>query len=146
MAVDERWVVFVRVADRSGTLTALSECFSTRGVSFEAFSTLDVHGGEGHMAITFRASRRLAEVLVRTLGRFTAVRGVRLERAGDPRVRATAAVEGVEVTSADGVVTLSVWSGVTLLAGSLDAVERAVDTARGAGATAVSLTVLPPLG
>jgi len=98
------------------------------------------------MAITFRASRRLAEVLVRTLGRFTAVRGVRLERAGDPRVRATAAVEGVEVTSADGVVTLSVWSGVTLLAGSLDAVERAVDTARGAGATAVSLTVLPPLG
>ena len=97
MAVDERWVVFVRAADRSGTLTALSECFSTRGVSFEAFSTLDVHGGEGHMAITFRASRRLAEVLVRTLGRFTAVRGVRLERAGDPRVRATAAVEGVEV-------------------------------------------------
>ena len=35
---DPRWVAFVTGADRAGTLTALTNVFSTRGVNFESLS------------------------------------------------------------------------------------------------------------
>lgn len=154
-SVDMRWIVFLTVDDRSGTVTALAECFSTRGVSFEAFNTLDVHDGGGAMAVVFRGSERIARVLARTLERLAVVRTVTLERTDDPRVRAIGSVTLPEGSSAQAVLAdagaevavevAAPWAGdAVLLAGSLPHVEAALVAARAAGATGVAVTVLPP--
>lgn len=142
----ERWVVFVRVDDQSGTLTALAQRFSSRGITFESFSTLTVSGGVGVMSIIFRGSERLARVLVRTLERLTVVRAVTLERTEDPRVRAIAMIDaapGGEPSLPPGVI--SHRSGEsTVLSGPLDAVEQALEHARSDGQAVAALTVIPP--
>lgn len=138
-----RWLVFVRVEDRSGALTALAGVFSERGVSFESLNTLEVNGGSGLMSISFVSSENLARVLVRTLARLAVVRRLRLERADDPGVRAVAVVDETPDIAIDAPV-VQVWSQATLVAGSLREVEEAVERARAAGAPRVSLMVLPP--
>jgi hypothetical protein len=149
--ITRRWFAFVRVIDRSGTSTAITGVFSERGVSFGSLSTLDVHDGLGTMSVEFRASERLAHVLVRTVERLAVVKAVTLVHAEDPCVRALGVVAtgGREaLTAAQPHVT--VWtegSGTTLttvLSGPLVEVERAVEALRDAGATSVAITVLPP--
>lgn len=149
-AIDLRWVAFVDVDDRSGALTATTECFSTRGVSFDAVNTLDVHAGSGSLVFVFRGSERIARNLARTLGRLTSVRRVRLAAADDPSVRGLAQVHlpaGVEPTAivSGGLDTVTrAGDGAWLFSGSLAAVEGALGAARGLGATGVACTVLPP--
>ena len=149
--ITRRWFAFVRVIDRSGTSTAITGVFSERGVSFGSLSTLDVHDGLGTMSVEFRASERLAHVLVRTVERLAVVKTVTLVHAEDPCVRAL----GVVATGGRESVTVAqphvtVWtegSGTTLttvLSGPLVEVERAVEALRDAGATSVAITVLPP--
>lgn len=128
-SIHDRWIVFVTARDRSGTLTALAEMFSSRGVSFEAFNTLTVADGHGSMSIIFRGSARLARVLARTLERLDATRTVELRSAADPALRAVAVVTG---------------AAETILAGSLPEVESELETLRAAGVVLESLTVLPP--
>lgn len=138
-----RWLVFVRVEDRSGALTALAGVFSERGVSFESLNTLEVNAGSGLMSIAFVSSEGLARVLVRTLSRLAVVRRLRLERADDPFVRAVAVVDAAADVPLDAAV-VEAWGSAVLVAGSLAEVERAVAQARRAGAPRVSLMVLPP--
>lgn len=143
--IHERWIAFVTAEDRSGTLTALAEMFSSRGVSFTSFSTLSVADGSGMMSIIFPASERLARVLARTLDRLAVTRTVALVRAADPGVRAVAVVAGAEVHP-DPACTVTPWGadGTVLLAGTLAEVEGVVARMRSAGGVVESLTVLPP--
>ncbi|MBA8816757.1 acetolactate synthase small subunit [Microbacterium halimionae] len=124
--INDRWVAFVTVADRSGTVTGLANMFSTRGVSFESFHTLSVRDGVGRMSITFRGSERLARVLIRTLERLDVVRSVQLENTSDERVRAIAVL------------------GSSVIIGPFADVEAQLDEALAEGETLVAFTVLPP--
>lgn len=150
-SVHERWIVFVSAHDRSGTLTALAETFSSRGVSFTSFTTLTVADGAGAMSISFRASERLARVLARTLERLAMTRTVSLHRASEPAVRAVAVVAGgADAARARGVVGASVaiddagWAdgGAVILSGSFVDVEAALECLPVGAVQAI--TVLPP--
>jgi hypothetical protein len=147
-SIAERWIVFVTAEDRSGTLTALAEMFSSRGVSFTSFNTLTVAGGAGTMSIIFRGTPRLARVLARTLERLAVTRTVTLVRASDPGVRGLAVVADAgslpasEHTASRCTVTPWGDAGTVLIAGALADVEDAVE--RMSGATLEAFAVLPP--
>ncbi|MEV7692427.1 hypothetical protein AB0N73_03750 [Microbacterium sp. NPDC089189] len=146
--VHERWIVFVSAHDRSGTLTALAETFSSRGVSFTSFTTLTVADGAGAMSIIFRASERLARVLARTLERLAMTRTVSLHRASEPAVRAVAVVAvvagAVGVGGSSVAVTRAGWAdgGAVIVSGSLVDVEAALEPLPVGAVHAI--TVLPP--
>ncbi|WP_308797279.1 hypothetical protein [Agromyces silvae] len=148
--METTWVVFVVVADRNGSLTATTECFSTRGLGFEAVNTLDVDQGLGVLAFVFEGSARIALSLARTLGRLTAVHEVRLERADDPEVRALAHVpleaDAVTRALADHDVDTVAPSGAggTIVEGTFASLRAAVEALRGDGVTGVTQTVLRP--
>jgi predicted amino acid-binding ACT domain protein len=145
----ERWVVLVRGADRPGTLTALTSVFSTRGVSFESLATGAVDGDVGTIAVTFRASARRQQVLVRTVERLSVIRSVEVRSADDPAVRA-----GGVVRMPDGVPfapppdTAVRWSGdasagqPVLVEGSLADVTSVVEHARAQGAVLTATVIL----
>ena len=144
----DRWVAFVSVADRSGSLAAMTECFSTRGISFEAVSTLDIFDGHGTVAFVFAGTERIARILARTLARLTDVSDVTLSSADDPAVRAVAhahlpmgadasVVDDLEVSAA-----LVDADGSLLVNGPLSSVEKAVAALRAAGATGLSRSLL----
>jgi len=151
--ITQRWLAFVHVVDRSGTVTALTGVFSERGVSFGSLSTLDVYEGQGTMSVEFRASARLAHVLMRTIDRLAVVRSAVLVHADDASLRALAAVTcpTADPTSCaldePGVTLWTEGTGedaATVLTGPLTSVERAVATLRQTGPASVVLTVLPP--
>ncbi|TQK76523.1 malate dehydrogenase [Rarobacter incanus] len=75
------WIADVRGADQTGTLTALASVFSSRGVNFESFATLDVADGVGAMRIAFTSSPRLQRVLARTIDRLAVIESVTMRRA-----------------------------------------------------------------
>jgi len=148
---DRRWVAFVQGADASGTLTALTSVFSTRGVSFDSLTTGDVADGVGLIVVTFTASERRQRLLARTVRRLAAVRSAEVRAVDDPAVRAAAVVRlpvtsGAFTPPADVAVR---WSGdpgagqPLLVEGSLPDVERVVAAARGRGADSVATVVLP---
>ncbi|MGB4778232.1 hypothetical protein [Microbacterium sp.] len=150
--MDDRWVAFLIVDDRTGALTAATECFSTRGVSFESVNTLDVHEGRGVLAFVFAGTERLARVLMRTLQRLASVREVRVCSAADPDVRAMAhatipadagaIAETARDADAD---VIPVGAHAAIVTGSLAAVEHVTDAFRDAGANDVARIVLPPV-
>lgn len=148
---DPRWVAFVAGADATGTLTALTGVFSTRGVSFDSLTTGDVADGVGLIVVTFTASERRQRLLTRTVRRLAAVRSAEVRAVDDPAVRAAAVVhlpaasgpfappEGAAVR----------WSGdpsagqPVLVEGPLPEVERVVAAARARGADSAATVVLP---
>jgi predicted amino acid-binding ACT domain protein len=145
----ERWVVVVRGADRPGTLTALTSVFSTRGVSFESLATGAVDGDVGTIAVTFRASTRRQQLLVRTVERLSVIRSVEVRSADDPAVRAAGVVrmpDGVDFTPPPDAAVR--WSGVAsegqpvLVEGSLADVMSVVTHARGQGAALTAVVIL----
>lgn len=145
----ERWVVLVRGADRPGTLTALTSVFSTRGVSFESLATGAVDGDVGTIAVTFRASARRQQLLVRTVERLSVIRSVEVYSADDPAVRAAGVVrmpDGVDFTPPSD--TAVRWSGdasagqPVLVEGSLADVTAVVARAREQGAAMTAVMVL----
>lgn len=149
--MSDRWVAVVTVTDRSGSLSAMTECFSTRGVSFEAVSTLDIADGRGTVAFVFAGTERIARILARTLARLTDVSEVTLSSAQDPAVRAVAhghlpvGADASVVEGLDGVGAALVDAGGSLLlTGALSSVERAISALRAAGATGLSLSILRP--
>jgi len=148
MTADDRWVVLVHGADRPGTLTALTSVFSTRGVSFESLATGAVDGDVGTIAVTFRASLRRQQMLVRTVERLSVIRSVEVRSADDPAVRAAGVVrmpDGVDFAPPSG--TAVRWSGdasagqPVLVEGSLHDVSVVVEHARAQGA-ALTATVV----
>ncbi len=149
MSADPRWVALVRGADRPGTLTALTSVFSTRGVSFDSLATGAVDGGSGSIAVTFHASLRRQQHLVRTVERLAAVQSVVVRPASDPRVRAAGVVQmppGVPFAPPPTVAVR--WSGdaaagqPVIVEGSLADIGAVVLRAREQGALATATVVL----
>lgn len=149
---DPRWVAFVTGADRTGTLTALTNVFSTRGVNFESLSAASVEGDAGLIVVTFVASERRRRLLIRTVERLAVVRSVEVHAADDAAVRAAGVVQlprGDEFTPPTGVDVR--WSGDSrsgrpvLVEGTLADVERVVADVRAHGALAAAMVILPPI-
>lgn len=142
------WVALVRGADRPGTLTALTNVFSTRGVSFESLATGAVDGDVGTIAVTFRASLRRQQLLVRTVERLSVISSVVVRSAQDPAVRAAGVVR---MPAGIGFIPPAAadvrWSGdasagqPVLIEGSLADVSAVVAHARARGA-AMTATVI----
>jgi len=77
---DADWLAEIDGEDRVGTLTAVASVLSSRGVSFASLDA-DARGDRvALLAVGFRSSERLANVIARTLERLAAVRSVRLSR------------------------------------------------------------------
>lgn len=143
-------MAFVQGADRTGTLTALTGVFSTRGVSFDSLSTgSDVADGVGPIVVTFTASERRSRLLVRTVARLAAVRSVDLRSAADPEVRAVAVLAPGDpgfVLPAGVRRSGDPATGPVLVDGPLALVEQVVAAAHRAGARSVTSVVLPHPG
>lgn len=74
------WLAEIDGEDHVGTLTAVASVFSSRGVSFASIDADATGDRLAVLAVGFRASERLAQVVARTLERLAAVRSVRLTR------------------------------------------------------------------
>ena len=148
---DERWVVFVRAADTTGTIAAVAGVFASRGVSIGALATGHEEGAPGLVVVTFRTGERRQRLLTRTLERLPMVDGVVVRRADDLGVRAAGVMhlpQGTAFTPPAHAVVR--WSGDTaagdplLVEGALVDVETVVAAAQAAGATADALVIQPP--
>lgn len=150
-ASTHRYVAYLRATDRPGTLTAVAEVVSTRGISIESFATGDFEEGTAAMSLVFATSERLQRLIERTLGRLAVVQGVTILPAGDPQVLAAGVVHPGPALRfrppEDAAVT---WSGDTaageplLIEGQLLEVEKLLAAARAEGARRVSSALLPP--
>ncbi len=147
----QRYVAYLRVTDRPGTLTAVAEVVSTRGISIESFATGDFRDGSAVMTLVFATSERLQRLIERTLNRLAVVRRVTVLPAGDPQVLATGVVHpDPELRFRPPADTAVTWSGDTangqplLIEGQLLEVERVLAAARAEGARRVSSALLPP--
>ncbi|WP_149204966.1 hypothetical protein [Actinotalea subterranea] len=148
---DAQWVAYVLGAHRTGTVTALAQVFSARGVNFDSLSTSDIDGKTGLVVITFRATERRRRLLARTLERLAAVRDVRVVAADDPVVRAVVVVShqvGAASHAADDAGVPGPADQVPgrplVVEGTLRDVERVAQDARRRGASSVTTLVLPP--
>lgn len=148
--VPRRYVASIRALDRSGSLTAVAEVVSSRGVSIESFSTRDFRQGTAVMTVVFTTNERLQRLIERTLRRLAVVSEVLVLPADDPRVLAAGVVHapGRRILPPPGAAVA--WSGDTALdqplmvEGPLAEVEKVMDLARAEGADAVSFVLLRP--
>lgn len=146
-----RYVAYVRAADRPGSLTAVAEVISGRGVSIEFFATGDRRGNTVLLTLVFATSHRLQSLIERTLLGLSGVEEVTMVSADSPQVRAAGVVHALAgrrfVPPPDTAVT---WSGDTsldqplLVEGTLIDVEAVMDAARRDGAVLTSWMLLPP--
>lgn len=148
---DERWVVFVRGANRPGTVAALTAVFATRGVSFDALATSDAGPDEGLVTVTFRTTGRRQREIVRAAERLAAVSGVVVRRAEDLGVRAAAVMHlPGDVAFRPPPHAAVSWSGESalgqpvLVEGPFVDVEHVVAAAREAGARTTAIVIQPP--
>lgn len=145
------WVVQMVGIDRPGTVTAITNVFSSRGVSFASLVTGSGPREDGTaITMTFHATEPRARQLARTLSRLAQVDAVDLRAAEDDAVRATAVVlmpggRGFEPRR-DAAVS---WSGEArqgqpvLVEGQLRQVQGVVADARDRGAVATAVVILP---
>lgn len=146
-----RYIAYVRAADRPGSLTAVAEVVSSRGLSLDSLASGDIRDGTAVVILSFTASERLRRLVERTLTRLAVVAAVDILAADDPRVRASGVVQARpgERFRPDADVAVS-WSGHTeadqplLIAGQLLEVEKVLQAARRAGITSMSYALLPP--
>lgn len=74
--VDERWVFVIKVYDKPGALTAIASVFSSRGVSVDTTLGSSAAGlleAPSTIVLSFRATERKKETLLRTLARLQQV-------------------------------------------------------------------------
>ena len=148
---DDRWVVFVRGANRPGTVAAVTAVFATRGISFDALATSDPGPRDGLVTVTFRTTERRQHELVRAVERLAAVAGVVVRRAEDLGVRAAAVCHlPREVAFRPPPHAAVSWSGESqlgqpvLVEGPLVDVEHVVAAAQRAGAPSTAIVIEPP--
>ena len=132
----ERWVFVIKSLDQPGVLTTATAVFSNRGVSLETIlgSGGGITGTEGgRFVLSFRASQRQQELLLRTLERLSAVKQVQVYPYTSPQLRAIAVVrlvQGMEVNAKDvqvDVIDADSQSQTLLLTGSTATVEQMVE-------------------
>ena len=90
---EQRWVFVVKCVDRPGVLTAAASVFSNRGVSLEAIlsSGIAVTSIEtGRLILSFHATDRKKEMLLRALGRLSSILQVDHYLYDDPALRSIA--------------------------------------------------------
>lgn len=143
---EQRWVAAISSDDRPGTLTALAEVFSTRGVSFDSLSTGAVEGAGAAIMVTFAATARRQHLLARTLERLAVVRSVTVRAADDPCVRAVAALRmpagvDLEVPSANAV-RREGQSDLVLVEGTYAEVDALIGTGQARGAVMTAFMIL----
>ncbi|CAM5777960.1 ACT domain-containing protein [Cellulomonas persica] len=148
---DDRWVVFVRGANRPGTVAAVTAVFATRGISFDALATSDADPQAGLVTVTFRTTERRQHELVRAVERLAAVSGVVVRRAEDLGVRAAGVCHlPRDVAFRPPAHAAVSWSGESqlgqpvLVEGPLVDVEHVVAAAREAGARSTAIVIQPP--
>ncbi len=75
----ERWVFVIKVHDKPGALTAIASVFSSRGVSVDTTlgsSSATVLDAPSTIVLSFRATERKKETLLRTIARLQHVQHV----------------------------------------------------------------------
>jgi acetolactate synthase small subunit len=90
---EERWVFVMKVQDAPGALTAIATVFSSRGVSLETILGNGVAVGEdggGRIVLSFRATEKKKETLMRTVARLARVVEVQDYPFAAPELRAIA--------------------------------------------------------
>jgi acetolactate synthase small subunit len=138
---EQRWVFVVRALDQPGTLTAAASVFSNRGVSLEAILGSGIAATaieEGRLILSFRATERKQEMLLRALERLSSVLQVTSYLYDDPKLRAIAiakvsSLQDISFDSEAIVVETIATSpdGLRLLlTGSTVAVEQVIQTLR----------------
>lgn len=146
-----RFVAYVRASDRPGSLTAVAEVISGRGVSIESFATSDRRADSVLLILVFATSQRLQSLIERTLLGLSGVEQVTMMLADSPGVRAAGVVHAPPgrrfVPPPETAVT---WSGDTsldqplLVEGPLSDVEAVMAAAQRDGAVLTSSMLLPP--
>lgn len=144
------WVVQMSALDRPGTVTAITNVFSARGVNFDSLVTGSAAGGAAAITVTFSVSASRARQLARTLARLAPVDDVVMRAAADPGVTAAGVVmmpAGAAFRPPDQA--RVAWSGdalrgqPVLVEGQFLEVRETVAAARAAGALATTVVVLP---
>ena len=90
---EQRWVFVVKCLDRPGVLTAAASVFSNRGVSLEAILSSGMAATlieTGRLILSFRATDRKKEMLLRALGRLSSVLQVDHYLYDDPALQSIA--------------------------------------------------------
>ena len=131
----ERWVFVIKSQDQPGVLTTATAVFSNRGVSLETIlgSGGGITGTEGgRFVLSFRASQRQQELLLRTLERLSAVKQVLVYPYTSPQLRAIAVVrlEGIEIAAKNlqvDVIDSDSQSQTLLLTGNTATVEQMIE-------------------
>lgn len=152
-ALPHQFAAYVRTVDRPGTVAALAEVVSSRGVSIESFATSDLKGGSATITMTFSTSERLERVIAKTIQRLAIVVEVTVLRTDDPQVLAAGVVHPAPGTRflppAEADVT---WSGAAapgeplLVDGQFLDVARVIEAGLAAGASRVTFSLLQPAG
>lgn len=137
--VGERWVFVIKVHDKPGALTAIASVFSSRGVSVDTTLGSSAAGlleAPSTIVLSFRATERKKETLLRTLARLQQVvqveaypysarelRSIAVARV-NPEEKAADLPRGVQTE----IISESGDSKTVLLAGATQAVDRAVQS------------------
>lgn len=133
-----RWVLRIRVEDRTGVLARISAVCAYWAVSLRLVQNSETERqGEAEILLGFAAAERKAQLLLRHLGRLESVREITLMRHDEPALRASTTVRlaggarprcpgNVDVHALDS-------KGGYLLIGPLHAVEECLSELRRSG-------------
>jgi len=136
---EERWVFAIKAQDKPGALTAAASVFSTRGVSLETILGSGIaltEAEEGRMVISFWASERKKDMLLRVLQCLSTVLQVQAYRYSSPELRAIGVARVAKMANfcasdvRTEIISESADSKSILVTGSPPAVERMIETLR----------------
>ncbi|MCS6829035.1 MAG: hypothetical protein RMM08_12405 [Armatimonadota bacterium] len=141
---NERWVFVIKVQDKPGALTAIASVFSSRGVSLDTTlgsSAVGITDTPGTIVLSFRATERKKETLLRTVSRLQQVQQVQAYPYTSRELRSIAiarvAPEEKMDFAAKGIQTEIISergdSKTMLITGSTQAVDKTVETLRERG-------------
>lgn len=135
-----RWVFAIKAQDKPGALTAAAGVFSNRGVSLETIlgSGISLTGTSSRIVLSFRATERKKNMLLRAMERLAAVLQVECYTYESPELRAIAVVRvaaesGVDWDAAEvqtEVVSQGNGSQTLLLTGETLVVEQVIERLR----------------
>jgi acetolactate synthase small subunit len=138
---EQRWVFVIKAQDQPGALTAAAGVFSNRGVSLETILGSGMNStsiGVGRFVLSFRATERKKDMLLRVVKRLSTVLQVDCYPYSSSVLRAIAVVRVSSATDINWeasdvqmeIVSKDTDSQTMLLTGGTPAVEQWVETLR----------------
>ncbi|HAA30181.1 MAG TPA: hypothetical protein DCE56_23975 [Cyanobacteria bacterium UBA8553] len=135
---EQRWVFVIKAQDKPGAMAAAASVFSTRGVSLDTILGGQMTGtgtDGGRIVLSFRATQRKQDMLLRVVERLSAVLKVDCYPYSSSELRAIAIVQVSASTDTDWkvsnvqteIISISNDSQRILLTGSTSAVEQIVE-------------------